>query len=323
MACICSAWPAIVGSASVPGSLSRSFFAPPPPERPEEDRDSHGRKEACATYTTACALRPSAKNLCVRAETLLGLTGACRVLGGPAEGRVAPAGAGGADEADALDGLRCVACFCSLACADLTATVPLPVCFAPDSHVGSLHVLIQAPRRAENARPIRGSAMQRPRHAAHAGSPRMRGHRARAARGVLPSDADLPSKRRARRSCAALHCTDKGRVRKRVRTLFLPSPRTPRPPAPLQRCTPGAGEGLRMPSDSHPALRSRSAPPVRGAFARRKEVRTECWTWSSLTPCALALPSRPPLRRHTSPPPVCIRTGSGDATPSESCLAHP
>ncbi|KAJ7631477.1 hypothetical protein B0H17DRAFT_1109168 [Mycena rosella] len=66
-----------------------------------------------------------------------------------------------------------------------------------------------------------------------------------------------------RRSSAA--CTDKGRMRRGC-ALLLPSPRTPRPPAPLQIRPSSAGDDLRMPSAcTRPC--AREAPPVRGAFA--------------------------------------------------------
>ncbi|KAJ7645303.1 hypothetical protein B0H17DRAFT_458222 [Mycena rosella] len=99
---------------------------------------------------------PSAKNLRTRAETLLGLTGARRAdlcpswtacVAGPLRVVWRPQARGGVDEADVLDGLRCVACFCSLACTDLNATAPRPVCCAPDSRFGALHDRTQAPRR--------------------------------------------------------------------------------------------------------------------------------------------------------------------------------
>ncbi|KAJ7657016.1 hypothetical protein B0H17DRAFT_1213649 [Mycena rosella] len=115
------------------------------------------------------------------------------------------------DEADALDGLRCVACFCSFASTDLNATVPLAVCCPPDSRVAPYS-------SAANPRPARQErvrAVTRQRDATPTACRARREARefaarlARAARGVqLPSYPGLRispfSMRRARCPPAAL-----------------------------------------------------------------------------------------------------------------------
>ncbi|KAJ7690390.1 hypothetical protein B0H17DRAFT_1201735 [Mycena rosella] len=109
------------------------------------------------------------------------------------------------------------------------------------------------------------------------GHPRMRARRARTARRVLPSGADLCSRRRARRSCAALHYVGEDARP----ALSLPSHAAPAGAA--AKTHPKCGRRPPHALGLHPALRSRSAPhPWRRAYRVRD----------------LALPSHPALSRR-------------------------